>query len=58
MSDPNSGSELTINRKAAGSIPDELTFSIYLILPAALVLVVHSASNRKEYQKQRNVFGE
>jgi hypothetical protein len=41
-----------------GSRPDELNFSIYLILLAALGLRVHSASNRKEYQKQKNVSGE
>jgi hypothetical protein len=29
--------------------------SIYLILPAALGSGVHSASNRNEYQKQKNV---
>jgi hypothetical protein len=29
-------------------------FSIYLILPAALGPGVHSASNRNEYQKERN----
>jgi hypothetical protein len=29
-------------------------FSIYLILPAALGPEVHSASNRKENQKQKN----
>jgi hypothetical protein len=29
-------------------------FSIYLILPAALGLGVYSASNRNEYQKQKN----
>jgi hypothetical protein len=49
------------SRKVAGSIPDEVIdfFSIYLILPAALVAVVYSASNRNEYQKQgRNVSGE
>jgi hypothetical protein len=35
------------------------TFSIYLILPAALGPGVYSASNRNEYQKQKNnVFGE
>jgi hypothetical protein len=33
-------------------------FSIYLILPAALGLGVHSASNRNGYQKQKNVSGE
>jgi hypothetical protein len=30
-------------------------FSIYLILPAALGPGVYSASNRNEYQKQKNV---
>jgi hypothetical protein len=37
-----------------GSIPDEVIFKIYLILPAALVPGVYSASNRNEYQKQEN----
>jgi hypothetical protein len=32
--------------------------SIYLILPAALGPEVHSASNRNEYQKQKNNFSE
>jgi hypothetical protein len=32
----------------------ELIFSIYLILPAALGPGVYSASNRNEYQKQKN----
>jgi hypothetical protein len=32
----------------------ECIFSIYLILPAALGCVVCSASNRNEYQKQKN----
>jgi hypothetical protein len=43
--------------KVAGSRTDELNelfFLIYLILPAAIGLVVHSASNRNEYQKQKN----
>jgi hypothetical protein len=31
-------------------------FSIYLILPAALGPGLHSASNRNEYQKQKNMF--
>jgi hypothetical protein len=39
----------------ADSIPDEVIFSIYLILPAALGLGDYSASNRNEYQKQKNV---
>jgi hypothetical protein len=30
------------------------SFSIYLILPAALGPGVYSASNRNEYQKQKN----
>jgi hypothetical protein len=37
--------------------PDEVNdffFLVYLILPAALVPGVHSASNRNEYQKQKN----
>jgi hypothetical protein len=32
----------------------EVDFSIYHILPAALGPVIYSASNRNEYQKQRN----
>jgi hypothetical protein len=32
----------------------ELVFSIYLILPAALGPGVYSASNRNEYQKEKN----
>jgi hypothetical protein len=40
----------------AGSRPDEVNelFSIYLILPAAQGPGVYSASNRNEYQKQKN----
>jgi hypothetical protein len=42
-----------------GSTPDEVIFSIYLILLAALGLGVYSASDRNEYQKQTsNVSGE
>jgi hypothetical protein len=37
----------------AGSIPDEETFKIYLILPAALAPEVYSASNKNEYQKHK-----
>jgi hypothetical protein len=39
-----------------GSGPDKVIefFSIYLILQVALGPVVDSASNRNEYQKQRN----
>jgi hypothetical protein len=33
-------------------------FSIYLILSAVLRPGVHSASNRNEYQKQKDVSGE
>jgi hypothetical protein len=44
------------SQKVVVSIPDEVNdfFSIYLILPAALGTGVHSASNRNEYQKQKN----
>jgi hypothetical protein len=35
-----------------GSKPDEILFSIYLILPAALGPGVYSGSNRNEYQKE------
>jgi hypothetical protein len=47
------------SRKAVGSRPDEVnefffSFSIYLILPAALGPGVYSACNRNEYQKQKN----
>jgi hypothetical protein len=37
--------------KVAVSIPDEINFYIYLILPAAVGPGVYSASNRNEYQK-------
>jgi hypothetical protein len=37
--------------KPEGSRPDEVNFSIYQILPAALDPGVYSASNRNEYQK-------
>jgi hypothetical protein len=40
--------------KVTGSRPNEVSFSIYLILPATLGPGVYSASNRNEYQKQRN----
>jgi hypothetical protein len=42
--------------KVTGSISDEVNefFSIYLIIPAALGSGVDSASNRNEYQKQKN----
>jgi hypothetical protein len=36
------------------SRPDEVNFTMYIILPIALGLGVHSASNRNEYQKQNN----
>jgi hypothetical protein len=42
------------SRKVKGSRPDKVNFSIYLILPAALGPGVYSASNRNEYQKQKN----
>jgi hypothetical protein len=42
--------------RVAGSKPDEVDklFSIYLTLPAALGPEVYSASNRNEYQEQKN----
>jgi hypothetical protein len=48
------------NRKVVGSIPHEVTFSIYLILPAALRPRVYSAHNRNEFHKHKdnNVSGE
>jgi hypothetical protein len=42
------------SRKVAGSIPDEVIFSIYLILPAPLGPVVYSIFDRNENQKQKN----
>jgi hypothetical protein len=39
------------NQKVAGSIPDEVNFLIYLILPVALGPGVYSTSNRNEHQK-------
>jgi hypothetical protein len=45
---------IATNRKVAGSIPDEVNFSIYLTLPAVLGPGVYSASNRNEYQKHKN----
>jgi hypothetical protein len=47
----------TIGRKVEGSSPDEvkIIFSIYLILPATLGPGVYPASNRNEYQKQKNI---
>jgi hypothetical protein len=43
-------------RKVTGSRPDEMNafLSIYLIFPAALGPGVYSASNRNEYQEQKN----
>jgi hypothetical protein len=42
--------------KVVGSRSDEVNFSIYLILPAALGPGVHSAPNRNEYQNQKIMF--
>jgi hypothetical protein len=41
-------------QKVSGSKYFSIFFSLYLILPAALVPVVYSASNRNEYQKHKN----
>jgi hypothetical protein len=40
--------------EVASSIPDEVNFSIYLILLAALGTGVSSASTINEYQKHKN----
>jgi hypothetical protein len=45
---------LSYKPNVADSIPDEVIFKIYLILPAALGPGVYSASNRIEYQKHKN----
>jgi hypothetical protein len=42
------------NWNDVGSRPDEVNFSIYLILPAALCPGDYSASNINEYQKHKN----
>jgi hypothetical protein len=41
-------------KTARYSIPDEVNFLIYLILPAALGPGVYSASTRNECQKHKN----
>jgi hypothetical protein len=41
------------NRKVSGSIPDEVNFYIYLILPAALGPGIYWAPNRNGYQKNK-----
>jgi hypothetical protein len=46
------------NKKVAGSNPIRRILTIYLILSAALGPEVHLASNRNEYQKQKNASGE
>jgi hypothetical protein len=47
-----------ISRKIANSKPDEVKCFKYLIFLAVLGPGVYSASNRNEYQKQKNVSGE
>jgi hypothetical protein len=49
-----------ISWKVTGSRSVEVNefFAIYRILPATLSLGVYSATNRNEYQKQKNVSGE
>jgi hypothetical protein len=51
-------SVVVTSRRVASSIPDEVNEffpPFYLILPAAIGCGVNSASNRNEYQKQKNV---
>jgi hypothetical protein len=45
---------VVVKALCSGLIPDEVNFSIYLILQAALGSGVYSASNRNEYQKHKN----
>jgi hypothetical protein len=45
---------LQAGRSRVGDPMKGIFFSIYLSLSAALDPVVHSASNRNEYQKQEN----
>jgi hypothetical protein len=45
---------LCYKREVARSVPDGVIFKSYLILPAVLGPEVYSASNRNEYQKQKN----
>jgi hypothetical protein len=55
MSPGGLGTKAAARRKVVCSKPDEVsTFTIYLILPAALDSGFYSASNRNEYQKQKN----
>jgi hypothetical protein len=42
------------NRRVVDSTPDEVIFSIYLILLATLGRGIYSASNRNEYRKHKN----
>jgi hypothetical protein len=48
---------LCCQRKGLGfeTLRGELCLSVYLILPAALGPGVYAATNRNEYQKQKNV---
>jgi hypothetical protein len=48
----------TTSRKVEDSRPDEVIFSNYLTLLAALGPGVHSASNRNEHQKHKNCVSE
>jgi hypothetical protein len=49
--------EELLERKKSGSGPESREYCrrVYLILPTALGPEVHSASNRNEYQKHKNI---
>jgi hypothetical protein len=49
---------MLLARRSRARDPVRWIFSIDVILPAALGPGVHSASNRNDYQKQKNVSGE
>jgi hypothetical protein len=49
---------LRIELRTVFRVVHSKNFSIYIILPAALGPGGYSASNRNEYQKQKNVYGE
>jgi hypothetical protein len=52
------GPMLLVGRSRDRDPMRSVIFVIYLLLPAALCTGVYSASNRNEYQKQKNVTGD
>jgi hypothetical protein len=47
---------LQAGKSTVRALIERIIFSIYLITAALLVPGVYSASNRNEYQKQKNMF--